>query len=431
MTTAAVSSGSLPTPAGSLAFHVSPSDDLPKRSPPGSSLEQQQQQQTQRSGVIAGCCSLPNSSSDSNIAADDHGGDLVLPGASKIPDSGDDSVDSALLAALRDPRERLGLLKLEQVFQDFFQSSDPYWEVGGAFNSRVVSPSIGLLSNTTDTRPQTTFQRCLLHRLADRFHITREPTGMDGLIRLWKTPETKQPKRLLLDLDASEYELVQSVEKLTVSAPKPPKANRKMKIMKRNSSNVSDISGNSKSTPRKNKKDHNDKEKAYAEARARIFKDEQQETSSNPPLAQAPNRATPPSSNNYLNPPSPTSASQDQPQAEDDARVKATYRNRREEVNDPDFQRGGSMVVTAAPAYDYHYTTSNAPQNYYATNNQDYYAQAYYNNAGRGGGRGGGRGTFGYNNNYTAQTTPQYRRSHSSGEAPANLHSLEEFPSLR
>ena len=62
----------------------------------------------------------------------------------KIPDSRVDSIDSALLAALRDPRERLGLLKLEQCLVDFCtkQPLDAFIDVGGPYNSIVISPSL-------------------------------------------------------------------------------------------------------------------------------------------------------------------------------------------------------------------------------------------------------------------------------------------------
>jgi hypothetical protein len=321
---------------------------------------------------------------------------------------------------------------------------------------------------------------------------------MDGLIRLYKTPETQPPKRLLLDVDASEYQLSQTMEKqLTISNtnPKTSKSSsnpRKMKIMKRNSSNVSNASDHSKSTPRKGKKDHNDKEKAYAEARARIFKDEL-DSAPAPPLAPAPRRTTPPSSsnnyinptnNNYINPTNnnyviPTNnnyviptlqeqqASMDQELSPHDSRPssKATWRNRRQEVNDPDFQRGGSMVVPQS--YDNYYsptpttTTSVAasvnanpyygasaanaaaasvPQDYYGGGGAAYYPNTTNNNAaaapthtaGRTGGRGrAGRGGF-YPTTHQYQTsTNNYRRSYSGGDSPANLHSLEEFPSLR
>lgn len=63
----------------------------------------------------------------------------------------EDVVDSALLSALRDPRERLALLKLEQVLIDFQekQPNDPYIDVGGPYNTLVVSPSLGSIGDAS------------------------------------------------------------------------------------------------------------------------------------------------------------------------------------------------------------------------------------------------------------------------------------------
>jgi hypothetical protein len=508
MSTATVE-GNRPSSGVNLAFHVSSSESPKQSSSSSSSLTQQAQQQQQAQALTNNEDDARTHNNNNNDTPSIHHAPKIGSAAtakSKIPDSVDDLVDSALLAALRDPRERLGLLKLEHVLTEFVTSKDPYWDVGGPYNARVVSPTDGLLSNgngsNTNTsqdsnmRPQTTFQRCLLHRLADRFHITREPiTGMDALIRLWKTPDTQSPKRLLLDLQPCEYDceyssyadkqpLVAATAAQAAQSNKSSggKSNRKMKIMKRNSSNVSNASDQSKNTPRKGKKDYSDKEKAYAEARARIFKDELLDTGvptpTAPPLAAA---VAPPPTSNYVyvipNQNTNTNPSEQQQhmqmqmqlpsihdqQDDSNNRSKATWRNRRQEVNDPDFQRGGSMVVVPAP-YDYQYQTNtttapttttsaaaaaaaNSANPYYAASGgaaappqQDYYggggAAAYYNNTnntntnpmnGRGRGR-TGRGGFYPAPNYN---TNNYRRSHSGGEgAPANLHSLEEFPSL-
>ena len=111
-----------------------------------------------------------------------------------------EEIDSALMAALRDPRERMGLLKLEQAMCEFLQSETDGWmEVGGPFNSQIQWPSA---SNNSVSYPptmrQTTFQRCILHRLADRFHIIREAGSvLPSSIRLIKIPESKIPAQLL------------------------------------------------------------------------------------------------------------------------------------------------------------------------------------------------------------------------------------------
>jgi hypothetical protein len=121
----------------------------------------------------------------------------------------------------------------------------------------------------------------------------------------------------------------------------------------------------------------------YAEARAGIFKDELDKAPA-PPLVQAPRRTTPPSSyhyvihNNYV---IPTPQEQQTPQDSQRPSSKATWRNQRQEVNDPDFQRGGSMVVPQSYENYYNPTTtmtSAAANPYYAASaaaaaSQDYY----------------------------------------------------------
>jgi hypothetical protein len=427
-------------------------------------------------------------------------------GISDSRESPDSIIDSALLAALRDPRERLGLLKLEQAMIDFCHSSDGYIEVGGPFNSIVISPTTGFISgqNVNSDRPQTTFQRCILHRLADRFHIVRENGNLyEGYIRLVKLKESRIPKSLLVNLDSSEYnnsvdETSRSMESMTIAglngnatapATNSKPRNRKMKIMKRSSSGDSSRNSNNDSrTPRKGK-NFSDKEKAYAEARARIFAEEQGEKTSNPGTPASTSAApspttTPPTSqhgsNSFSSLDAASAADNDsEKRASRNAVNKATWRNRQQEENDPDFQRGGPMVVQpqtyttadvyagfaaagATPAYPpqtfYPATTQDATAAYYASQGvqqaqaqqQQQQQAAYYNAAGRGR---GGRGAYGAANPqqryyaangagngniyYQQQQQQQpstlaqqnYRRA-GSGDV-ANVNSLDEFPSLR
>jgi len=246
-----------------------------------------------------------------------------------------DVIDSALLAALRDPRERLGLLKLEQILIDFLEKhpQDSYIDIGGPYNSTVISPTLGYIGQqpqqlqamaqaqsdgTNASRPQTTFQRCILHRICDRFNMTREnsyTTDAYGcyLIRVCKGPDSKKPPRRLLNVKESEYQIPtsnggsSSIQQLSANfqqvnmssasltnpqagagggAPLGAKGNakiRKMKIMKRSSSNVSNSSSGSNNSKAKNNAPTNksrsslsEKEKKYAEARARIFEQEEE-----------------------------------------------------------------------------------------------------------------------------------------------------------
>jgi hypothetical protein len=287
----------------------------------------------------------------------------------------EDVVDSALLSALRDPRERLALLKLEQVLVDFLekQPQDQYIDVGGPYNSMVVSPSLGYIggggsssstsspslpssssssalsqqdpyfstsssNSSNNMRPQTTFQRCILHRLCDRFRMTREKSNVGDAfgyyIRVCKGSDSTMPPRRLLDLQPWEYNpssnnnstsvhdntnnvgggagIHSSFEQMGLNSTPPENLKssgaptsgngnmtnvskssskpRKMKIMKRSSSsnvsaNGSDTS-NKPSNKNKNRNTLSEKEKKYAEARARIF---QQEEGSGDATTAAPN----------------------------------------------------------------------------------------------------------------------------------------------
>jgi hypothetical protein len=283
----------------------------------------------------------------------------ALPSETKSPlssktDDGDpppsttvDVVDSALLAALRDPRERLGLLKLEQNLIDFLekQPQDQYVDIGGPYNSTVISPTLGYIGQqpqqlqamaqpqadgTNAGRPQTTFQRCILHRICDRFNMTRENSYVTDaygcyLIRVKRGPDSKKPLRRLLNVKESEYQIPRpSTENTTVNGGSKPSFQlssnfqqmsisstsstnpvgvmvgsnsmstkggakvRKMKIMKRSSSNVSNSSSGSNNSKAKNnvavikaRSSLSEKEKKYAEARARIFEQEEGRCSGN------------------------------------------------------------------------------------------------------------------------------------------------------
>jgi hypothetical protein len=165
-----------------------------------------------------------------------------------VDEEDDNVVDSALLSALHDPRERFALLKLEHVLIDFMNDqSCAYIDVGGSFNSVVIKShnshtnncdndtttaltseavsysnynSSGTVRMQPNTNPllegsgrQTTFHRLCLHRLADRFNIIRDTAVWNnnisasstnpGLIRLVKVKNSRIPKKLLIDIDVS------------------------------------------------------------------------------------------------------------------------------------------------------------------------------------------------------------------------------------
>ena len=322
-----------------------------------------------------------------------------------------EEVDSALLTALCDPKERKALVRLESILVDFMKDSSlASIDVGGAFNSIVVglgqlqssenetstittttiTGGGGVGTNEEDATTfvpsqsqgiqdllnqyqrgvrQTSFQRLILHRLADRFNIVREqinnvnPTAATtsnnernaserglvdvgvnnnnnnyinnnwspqqqqqqqqqqqnsfplGLIRLIKKEESCPPDHLLINLDLSllvnyknprarnfvpnnnnnnnaeegmrtlsDNMNAASLDNPTgvTSMPGPKKPNKKMVIMKRNSSSNTSGSGeglgNGNREGRSRRKKLEDRERAYEEARARIFgKEEKKE----------------------------------------------------------------------------------------------------------------------------------------------------------
>jgi len=260
--------------------------------------------------------------------------------------SQDAAIDSALLSALSDQRERVGLLRLEQTLIEFMKDkSTGYIEVGGAFNSVVIGGKNGNNpGGDGNGGRQTSFHRLCLHRLADRFNIVRESpasstgqhTGVrtdgtsdgggfyqqrsvnpnaynfypPGLIRLVKVKGSRTPDVLLIDLDWSQTGgrqqlnartgsfrgeedtdetssgvngMVHSMSTSSLSdgqqrtaTTSERKSPKKMMIMKRSSSNLSSGSlkgkdGSSKGGRTNAKANITDREKAYAEARARIF----------------------------------------------------------------------------------------------------------------------------------------------------------------
>jgi SUZ domain len=272
----------------------------------------------------------------------------------------DIEIDSALLAGMCDAKERIALLRLETVLLDFMHCEASWLEVGGPYNSTVYSDNNRLIVRNTDEsatslngfpepvpgQRQTSFQKCILHKCADRFKIIREPGIMlFGALRLIKLSSSKIPTRLLKDLDPSEYlnnanvydsrqsyntnhnyearqqqqyatptginnskvynvpeqqstatiaSLNRSLGNVTVTETRegtaPPVANtntgvttgatmkpKKMKIMKRAdkpNASASIDSAQQKKFLRKHSSELSEKEKAYAEARARIFNEE-------------------------------------------------------------------------------------------------------------------------------------------------------------
>jgi len=400
------------------------------------------------------------------------------PQASTEAGANDKQVDSALLSALRDKRERIALLRLEKNLIDFMNDKTcGYMEVGGQGNSVVVRGASGGTSsddnavehgngttttsvaiptaatnnattttaraqgsshgyngnNDTSGGRQTSFQRLCLHRLADRFNIVREqgyhnPNNSNnqiiGLIRLVKIKESRVPTVKLINLDLTLYNqstipqdrndgfgVTGISDRLAVAnlqeggSGKKSKKKERVKIMKRSSSSGlaggNGKSDKSNSSKQKGKK-LSDKEKAYAEARARIFNSNESNVNSlgesehadseivNPPHGSANRSAdtSPVSSNStnasanlkatYLVPSqvSPntgeqiltTSRTKDAKRgnlpaaATGGAASKVLWRNREQEASDPDFQcrHHPGMLQVMPGQMQYH---QYAPQN--------------------------------------------------------------------
>lgn len=313
---------------------------------------------------------------------------------------GKEDVDSALCAGMRDPRERTALFRLEHLYQDFCNSSSLWMEVGGAYNRCVVmGPPNGELETTVSVQQQqaasghqTSFHRLLVHRLADRFGIKRESRSCNT-IRLYKCPETRVPPVLLQDLDPAVYypstEMANGSNQNSSSTPPSPldakepsasaeKQLKKKIIVKKRSpgqnmvlqkkSLTTQQSRNTDSSDHKNRSSDyissrsssseqlEAKERAYAEARARIFKDDDanpDETTTDPSTPDEDatlsmeKLTVQTNENETLHSPYPDLSPDDS---------KAVYRNRAEEAADPDFQRGrirASVVMGPIPSVPY------------------------------------------------------------------------------
>mmetsp|Transcript_18302 Transcript_18302/g.23733 ORF Transcript_18302/g.23733 Transcript_18302/m.23733 type:complete len:443 (+) Transcript_18302:481-1809(+) len=305
------------------------------------------------------------------------------------------SIDSALLSAMRDNRERINLLKLERTLLDFMRDED----------NTVLE---------LNCQRYTSFHRLVLHRLADRFEIVREiSTPSNGNIMLVKTGQSKVPTRLLIDLEPSEYNyskctgmnndnetsgngsvaavanavsgLTEGMASASITGPQSVGADggkKKMMIMKRgkggsngqgerNSRNGKGRRGGSKA------KNLSEKEKAYEEARARIFGVNNTNECNNSNVGDEGNANLIPDGNTFSNSPhavstsncssspspeySVTGDSNDETTTKHQVKngkvnssntSKVTWRNRKEEEADPDFRRRTAIpVYTGAQNY--------------------------------------------------------------------------------
>ncbi len=339
------------------------------------------------------------------------------------------SIDAALLSAWRDPRERRTLFRLEQLLVDFMSLSDSTMDV-----------SSQKLSNN--------FQRLLLHRLADRFRVSRETVlsyekPQQTTIRLIKTEHSLIPSPLFIDITADDdgddccttYPAkddapainVEDLDCLQQQQQQLNSSKKKLMIMKRGTAKHNAAILTNKEHPPKPKQQRNlrgknlsDKEKAYAEARARIFNyttEEQQQqlvttddnnnnlshSNSTNTLAEEEQKsttATPPSSPAIISDSTTTNTTTTSTVATTNiyeeissttntftstsSKIsKVTWRNRKQEECDPDFQRKSSISLLLhqqqqqqqQPQDSYPYTQQQYyyPSNYYGTMMESFY----------------------------------------------------------
>ncbi|KAI0456948.1 hypothetical protein F5B21DRAFT_119702 [Xylaria acuta] len=161
--------------------------------------------------------------------------------------------DEKLLEAMKSPKDRLFLLRLEQDVINFVLSSkEPYM----------------------DLPPNNSFCRMLTHKLADYYHMTHSFEAVQGSVRIFRTPFCRVPASLasIIEVNADEK-------------PKtPPPAVLPKKIMRRGeeggsgqvstsaSKATSEVGSDGKDkTAPKEKLTREEREEAYKIARERIF----------------------------------------------------------------------------------------------------------------------------------------------------------------
>ncbi len=194
--------------------------------------------------------------------------------ASRPPDSEDEAIDPVLLSVLEQQRERLNVLKFEDKIVRFMKQTG---------EKRLEFPSL------------TSYHRLLVHRIAERFCMLHQSQpcsqqdpddlspgggggGENGGLVLLKTPDSRLPRTFLIDIvnpamPSSKGGMgSQSITKVSPSStPSSTSGSKKVLIMRRDPKD-SRASLNAMSSRRKSTQvSVAEKEKAYAEARARIF----------------------------------------------------------------------------------------------------------------------------------------------------------------
>lgn len=169
-------------------------------------------------------------------------------------DGGRGPVDPVLVACLDNARERLTLLKFEDQIVRFMKNPR---------EAQLVFP------------PLSSYHRLIIHRLAERCcleHQTAEynpyapqPGGYDGnsprAVTLFKTSQSVVPSVLLIDLSANRQQ----------QATAAPASVPKIMVRKRAGPRPGANAGRGPADAKNTQRSMQDRERAYAEARARIF----------------------------------------------------------------------------------------------------------------------------------------------------------------
>ncbi|KAH7026291.1 uncharacterized protein B0I36DRAFT_365878 [Microdochium trichocladiopsis] len=172
--------------------------------------------------------------------------------------------DEKLIEAMKSPKDRIFLLRLEQDVINFVQSSkEPYM----------------------DLPPNNSFCRMLTHKLADYYHMTHSFEAVQGAVRIYRTPFCRVPPSLASIMENS-VPPEPEVPAQPVMLPR--------KIMRRgeddgsgNASNsaskaTSEVGSDGKGKPKtKEKLTREEREEAYKQARERIFGKEDKASESN------------------------------------------------------------------------------------------------------------------------------------------------------
>lgn len=209
-----------------------------------------------------------------------------------------EEIDSAFINAMNNPRERMMLFQFEDYMVKFVKSNEKGFEAPSGLNS---------------------FRRLIVYRLAQRFnlvHVVNDLTNDNGekLITIYRTAQTALPKVLLIDYFSNNQEQFQAQQTqpqtsdsntppaLVNPEPVPSSSSirqsgsatgdsgnsspvpsgtasqetsvKKVLVMKRNTSNpglANNKANNSNNSGASGKMSGEDKERAYQEARARIF----------------------------------------------------------------------------------------------------------------------------------------------------------------